>query len=357
MQVRLYGRSVERGNAQVLAPMAGITDLPYRHICRWFGADITFTEMISAQGLIRDNPNTWSMLQGICAAGEDVVLQLFGSEPQVMGRAAGAVMERVPVRAIDVNMGCPVPKVTRNGAGAALMRDPGKAAAVVQAVGEAVRRGRVDASVSVKIRAGWDEKSANAPEVAAAVSEAGADTIAVHGRTRDMFYSGGANWEWVRAVNDAVSVPVVGNGDVTGPAQAQDMLAATGCAAIMIGRAAVGNPWIFAQLRRGESGEALDCNSTPGRRLAMALFHAELEVRFRGEDRALPFMRQQLHSYVWGMPGAAALRDGINRCGTLSELAGLLHNYAEGAGWNMDYSEVDEMRTELPGVLRSAGTN
>ncbi len=348
----LYGRTEEKPQPTVLAPMAGITDFPYRYLCRSFGADVLFTEMVSSQGIIRDNPNTWGMLRGIAESDEDVVVQLFGGDPAVMGAAAVRVVECVPVRAIDVNMGCPVPKVTRTGAGAALMCDAGLAFRVVSAVRDALEREGHRTAVSAKIRAGWDEERINALEVAQEVVRAGAETVAVHARTRQMLYSGGANWEWIREVKDGVGATVVGNGDVSCAEDARRMFASTGCDAVMVGRAAVGNPWIFRHMQ-GSGGDPVgDCVPTAGKRLAMALFHTELEVRFRGERRALPFMRQQLHRYVRGMPRAAAVRDGINRCETLEHLRSLLEDYAAEIGCEVEESEVTHLAESLPEMLR-----
>ncbi len=286
-----------------LAPMAGITDAAFRALCREMGAGLVYTEMVSAEALVRDNARSWQMTQ--VAPGErPVALQIFGADPGVMAEAAARIMNREgPPDFLDVNLGCPVPKVVRSGAGAALMRDPSLACEVVRAVSEAV----APRPVTVKIRSGWDEASINAPDLAVRLEEAGAAAIAVHGRTRRQFYGGQASWEVISRVRTRVSVPVIGNGDVTGPEAALDMVRKTGVPAVMVGRAALGNPWVFRQIKAAwEGGEA----AGPTRREIgnMMVRHLNLLISIKGENRAVREMRKHAAWYIKGQPGARSCR-------------------------------------------------
>lgn len=287
----------------VLAPMAGVTDAAFRVLCREMGAGLVYTEMVSAEALVRDNARSWQMTQ--VAPGErPVALQIFGADPGVMAEAAVRIMEREEAPDIlDINLGCPVPKVVRSGAGAALMRDPSLACEVVRAVSEAV----APRPVTVKIRSGWDEASINAPDLAVRLEEAGAAAIAVHGRTRRQFYGGQASWEVMSRVRARVSVPVIGNGDVTGPGAALDMVRKTGVPAVMVGRAALGNPWVFRQIKAAwEGGEA----AGPTRREIgdMMVRHLDLLISIKGENRAVREMRKHAAWYIKGQLGARSWR-------------------------------------------------
>ena len=330
------------------APMAGISDFPFRLLARHFGADFTFTEMVSAQGIVRDNPNTFELLRGIRQNREPVVVQIFGSEPRAMAAAAQAILSSVLPAALDINMGCPVPKVVKSGAGAALMCAPDVAESIVSRVADVLESHDPRPLLSVKMRSGWNDSSTNAPDFAARMEEAGADLLSVHARTRSMFYSGQADWELIGKVVRRVGVPVLGSGDVcTGP-DARDMLSQTGCAGVMVGRAAIGNPWIFCRIRtyldRGEDpGDPL-----PGERLWLAKEHVKMEAKFRGERRGVVLMRRQLHKYVRGLPGASELRDQLNRFESAREVELLLAEYARRQGFHQEGPNFDFARVQDP---------
>ncbi len=286
--------------------MAGITDRAFRILAREHGCGLVCTEMISDQALLYGNPKTNILLD---CRGEQgpISMQIFGSRVEYMARAAEIVAGR-GADIIDINMGCPTPKIVKNGEGAALMRNPALAADIVAAVVE-----RVDCPVTVKMRKGWDEASVNAVELARLVVRAGAAAVTVHGRTREQLYSGRADWEIIRRVREAVDVPVIGNGDVRSPEDAARMLEETGCDGVMIGRAAMGNPWIFSRtLHYLATGELLP-EPTPKMRRETAIRHYMLLVETKGEEVANREMRKHLAWYVKGMRGAARLREHINR--------------------------------------------
>lgn len=308
----------------VLGPMAGVTDAPFRAICKRMGAGLTYTEMVSAKGL-HYNPDAPAARALLSFAPEEtpVAVQLFGSDPQMMAEQAARLVARYPgqVAFIDVNMGCPVAKVVRKGEGCALMRDPAKAAAIVGAIAEAV-----DVPVTAKFRAGWSADEVNAVEFAQALEEAGAAALAVHGRTREQFYAGKADWGVIAAVKEAVQVPVIGSGDVLSPDDAKRMLDETGVDAAMVARGAQGNPWIFAQARALiERGERLP-GPTWLERIDVAREHAEALVAFAGE-RAFTRMRKHVAWYVRDMPGAARFRELVNHARSHQEIVGLLDEY------------------------------
>ncbi|TYO94626.1 tRNA dihydrouridine synthase DusB [Desulfallas thermosapovorans] len=293
-------------NPVVAAPMAGVTDRPFRILAAEHGCGLVYTEMISDQALIYGNPKTNILLD---CSGEKgpISVQIFGSQVEYMVRAAEIVAGR-GADIIDINMGCPTPKIVKNGEGAALMRNPELAARIVAAVVD-----RVDCPVTVKMRKGWDASSVNAVEFARLVVRAGASAVAVHGRTREQFYSGEADWDIIRQVREAVDVPVIGNGDVRTPRDAERMLRQTGCQAVMIGRAAAGNPWIFSRtLHYLATGQLLP-EPTPQMRRETAIRHYKLLVETKGEDMANRQMRKHLAWYTRGLRGAAALRARINQ--------------------------------------------
>lgn len=311
--------------AVVLGPMAGITEAPFRAICKRMGADLTYTEMVSAKGL-HYNPDSAVSRALLTFAPEEVpcVVQLFGAEADLMADQAAGIVERYggDVAAIDINMGCPVTKVVSKGEGAALMRTPELAAGIVSAVAEAI----APVPVTVKFRSGWDADEINAVEFAARMETAGAAALCVHGRTRSQFYRGEADWGVIRAVTDAVGVPVIGSGDVFSAADALRMLNETGCHAVMVARGAQGDPWIFAVARALiDTGVELDPPG-PLARVDMALEHAHALVEFGGE-RAFTRMRKHVGWYVHGMPGAAHVRERVNAVGSHDELVALLTDY------------------------------
>jgi nifR3 family TIM-barrel protein len=310
----------------VLGPMAGVTEAPFRAICKRMGAGLTYTEMVSAKGL-HYNPQAAAARALLSFAPEEtpVAVQLFGAEPQMMAEQAARLVERYgeAIAFIDINMGCPVGKVVRKGEGCALMRDIPRAAAIVEAVSAAV-----PVPVTVKFRKGWSQREVNAVEFARALEEAGAAALAVHGRTREQFYAGRADWDAIAAVKQAVSVPVIGSGDVFTADDALRMIDCAGVDAVMIARGAQGNPWVFAQARALiERGERI-----PGpswlERIDVAAEHAEALVAFAGE-RAFTRMRKHVAWYVREMPGAARFRELVNHARSHAELMGLLAEYRE----------------------------
>lgn len=318
--------------AVVLGPMAGVTEAPFRGICKRMGAALTYTEMISAKGL-HYNPDARVSREMLTFDPAEVpcAVQLFGSEPSLMAdRAAWVVAEYgADVACIDVNMGCPVTKVVSNGEGSALMRTPDLAAAIVRAMAEAV-----SVPITVKFRKGWDDASINAPEFARAMEAAGASAVCVHGRTRQQFYRGTADWDVIAEVKGAVTVPVIGSGDVFSAADARAMLSRTGCDAVMVARGAQGNPWIFREARALiDRGEVLPPPSAL-ERIDMAREHARTLVAFGGEH-AVTRMRKHVGWYITGMPAASRVRERVNHITSSAELDALLAEYAaylEGRG-------------------------
>ncbi len=308
----------------VLGPMAGITEAPFRGICKRFGAGLTYTEMVSAKGLHYnpDAPISRALLT-FDPAETPCGVQLFGADPTLMAEQAVRIVERYgdDVALIDINMGCPVTKVVAKGEGSALMRTPGLAAEIVSRVA-----GAVDVSVTVKFRSGWDAGSVNAIEFARTMESAGAAAIAVHGRTRDQFYHGRADWDVIAAVKAAVDVPVIGSGDVFSPEDARAMLERTGVDAVMVARGAQGNPWIFAAARALiDRGEVLAPPSA-FERIDMAREHAAALVAFGGQH-AFTRMRKHVAWYIREMPGATYVRERANVAGSYAELDELLVEY------------------------------
>ena len=321
MKLKIGGVGVENG--LVLAPMAGVTDLSYRKLCKEQGCGLVVTEMVSAKAILYKNRNTQELLR-IRDEERPAAVQLFGSDAGIMGEIAEVVSEG-NCDLIDVNMGCPVPKIVNNGEGSALLKEPKKVEAILTAM---VKRSKKP--VTVKIRKGFNDASVNAVEIARIAEGCGVAAVAVHGRTREQFYSGKADWEIIRQVKEAVKIPVIGNGDVTGAKEAKAMLDLTGCDGVMIGRGAKGNPWIFSQiLHYLETGEVL-----PGPSVLeikeMILRHGRLLSEDKGEFTAMREMRKHMAWYTAGLPHSAALRNEINLVETLEEMAGLMERYFVG---------------------------
>ena len=311
-------------NQLVLAPMAGVTDLPFRLLCREQGAGLLCMEMVSAKALSYHNKNTENLLR-IDPRENPVSLQLFGSDPDIISEMAKEIEER-PFDILDINMGCPVPKVVNNGEGSALLKEPGLVREIVQKTVKAIRK-----PVTVKIRRGFDENHINAVEIAKIVEDAGAAAIAVHGRTREQYYSGKADWDIIRRVKEAVSIPVIGNGDVDSPKAAKRLLEETGCDGIMIGRAVQGNPWIFREIEEYlETGTEIG-KPTIDEVCDMMLRHARMQLAYKGDYTGIREMRKHVSWYTTGYPHSARLRAKINSIESFSEIEELIEQFRDSA--------------------------
>ena len=301
-------------NPWLLAPMAGFTDAVMRTLCEEQGASLTYTEMVSAKGLYYGGSKT-NRLTYIPEGAGPTAIQIFGSEPEVMAYAARE-LDSLPNRVLDINMGCPVPKVVRSGDGSALMRDPDLVYEIVRATVSASSK-----PVTVKIRKGFTEDEVNAPEVAKAAEKGGCAAVAVHGRTRGQYYSGTADRDIIRKVKESVSVPVIASGDVTTAEEGMSMLAETGCDMVMIGRGALGNPWIFRELDCAYRGESLPPAPSTAERKAMMIRHLEMLCELKGEYTGVREFRKYITRYTKGLPGAAALRRSSNDITGLDEMS------------------------------------
>ena len=306
----------------VLGPMAGVTDLPFRLLCKEQGADLIYTEMVSAKGIQYNNKNTESLLF-VKEEERPVSLQLFGADPTILSETAKRIEER-NFDILDINMGCPVPKVVNNGEGSALMKEPKLIGEIVRAVSSAITK-----PVTVKIRRGFTESTINAVEIAKITEANGAAAIAVHGRTREQYYSGKADWEIIRQVKEAVRIPVIGNGDVASIGDATALLKETGCDAIMIARGARGNPWIFKQIKENMiSGREME-KPTVLEAVEMMLRHAKLSIEYKGSYIGIREMRKHVAWYTTGYPLAAKFRQKVNQIESYEELEELLMQYLE----------------------------
>ena len=314
--------NVQLDNEVFLSPMAGVTDLPFRTICKEKGCGMLYTEMINAKALCYDDENTKKMLR-MEKDEHPVAVQIFGSDPEFMGKAA-KIMNEYPNEILDINMGCPAPKVVKNGDGSALMRNPKLAAEVLSSVVKNSKK-----PVTLKIRKGWDDDSVNAVEIAKIAEECGISALAIHGRTREQFYSGKADWDIIAEIKQNINIPVIGNGDVFEVQDAVNMLEKTKCDAIMIGRGAQGNPWIFNRINHYmKTGEVLP-EPTLEEKITTAIKHMNLAVAEHGEYVAVREMRKHIGWYLKGLKNSARYRDQINKITDYKEVIAMLEEYMQ----------------------------
>ena len=315
--MRLTIGNVTLANNLILAPMAGVTDQPFRILCREQGCGLLVTEMVSAKAILYNNRNTKELL-AVSDEERPIAVQLFGSDPEIVAAMAHRI-EDGPYDLIDLNMGCPVPKVVNNGEGSALMREPKQVEALLSSLVKAVNK-----PVTVKFRKGFDDDHVNAVEIARIAESCGVAAVAVHGRTREQFYSGKADWDIIRQVKEAVQIPVIGNGDIFTPQDAKRMLEETGCDGLMIARGARGNPWIFRRIAHYlDTGELLP--EPDAREVGtMILRHARMQAELKGESLGMKEMRKHIAWYTAGLRGSAALRRQCNTLETLAELEKML---------------------------------
>lgn len=309
--------NVELDNNLILAPMAGVTDLPFRMLCKEQGCGLLYTEMVSARAILYKNRNTKELLE-VREEERPIAVQLFGSDPEIVSDMA-AQIEDGPYDIIDINMGCPVPKVVNNGEGSALMKNPKLVEEILSSMVKKLKK-----PVTVKFRKGFDDGQVNAAEIAKIAESCGVSAVAVHGRTREQYYSGKADWDIIRQVKAAVKIPVIGNGDIWEPEDAKRMMEETGCDGVMIARGARGNPWLFARINHYlDTGELLP-QPDQEEICRMIMRHARMQTELKGEAAGMKEMRKHIAWYTAGLPHSAGIRRACNLVETLSELEALL---------------------------------
>ncbi len=312
--------NVELENRVFLAPMAGVTDMPFRVLCKEQGCGLVYTEMVSAKGMhyLDEKSTKLTLLDDGEKPG---AVQIFGSEPDIMAEVTEK-LNASDASIIDINMGCPAPKITKNGEGSALMKRPEQVGKIVSAVVRAANK-----PVTVKIRKGWDECSVNAVEIARIAEACGASAVTVHGRTREQYYSGKADWDIIRQVKRAVSIPVIGNGDVTGPEEAERLLEQTGCDAIMVGRGAQGNPWIFKQINKYLEEGVFIAGPTAREKIDTIIRHMNMLIEHKGERTGILEMRSHIAWYIKGMRDASVTKQKIFKMNDREEIISLLQDF------------------------------
>ena len=319
-------------NPVILAPMAGVTDPPFRQIVRSYHRGLLCGEMISSMALHYNSEKTRDYFK-VDPAEKPVSMQIFGANPALMAAAAREV-EANGADIIDINMGCPVPKVVKNGEGAALLNNLPLAGRIIKAVVDNVK-----IPVTVKLRLGWDQDHIVAPELAKIAADCGVAGVTVHGRTREQFYQGKADWDGIAEVKRSVSIPVIGNGDVNSPAAAKALIKQTGCDGVMIGQAALGNPWLFHQVVTYLERGILEDEPSLNEKFAVIWRHLELQVAYSGPERGLKEMRKHFAWYIKGMPGSAKMRELLNTLTTLAEVCATLDKYASSLGGQLKTAE------------------